>query len=64
MHSNPVYSLHEKDLDKDYLLIDVNRGITPYIERSRIQEMVGRILEKKTYSLIKENSGIQLYKKN
>ena len=62
--ANPVYPLHEKNLDKDYLLIDVNRGITPYIERSRIQEMVGRILEKKTYSLIKENSGIQLYKKN
>lgn len=62
--NNPIYPLHEKNLDKDYILIDAEKGITPYVSRERIEKMIELILKNNIYSLVIEKNGIQLFKKN
>ncbi|HMW06984.1 MAG TPA: DUF2079 domain-containing protein [Leptospiraceae bacterium] len=58
---NPLFPLHEKNLDKDYILIDREKGITPYVDRKRIETMI--ISMEGKYSLIAKYDGIELYKK-
>lgn len=61
---NAIYPLHEKNLDKDYILVDKKNGITPYVDRQRIEKMLEEILATKSYSIIYDVNGIELYKKN
>jgi len=60
---NPIYPIHEKNLDKDYLLIDKKNGITPYVDKPRIEKMIQGVMENQSYSLIQEVNGIELYQK-
>ncbi len=61
--ANPLYPLHEKNLDKDYILIDMSRGITPYVDRPRIERMNQEITANQSYSLTFQKNGIMLYSK-
>lgn len=60
--ANPLYPLHEKNLDKDYILIDTKRGITPYVDRERIERMV-IVIKDKTHFISNEKNGIILFQK-
>lgn len=59
---NPIFPLHEKNLDKDYLLVDREKGITPYVDRERINQML--LTVENSYTMLKKIDGIELYKKN
>jgi uncharacterized membrane protein len=61
--ANPLYPLHEKNLDKDYLLIDLNGGITPYVDKPRIERMIKGVTANQSYSLVIQKNGIMLYAK-
>lgn len=60
--ANFLYPLHEKNLDKDYILVDIKRGITPYVDRERIEKMILNIKDK-THFISKEKNGIILFQK-
>ncbi len=61
--ANPLFPLHEKNLDKDYLLLDKRRGITPYVDKERIEKMILLVTANHSYALKKEKNGIMLYEK-
>ncbi len=61
--TNPLYPLHEKNLDKDYLLVDISRGVTPYVDKPRIEKMIEEVVVNKHYSLTIQKNGIMLYTK-
>ena len=61
--ANPLYPLHEKNLDKDFLFIDSNRGISPYVDKERIEKMIETVTSNQSYSLLLERNGIKLYRR-
>lgn len=62
--ANPIYPLHEKNLDTDYILVDRESGITPYVDRKRIEMMVQQITANHSYSIISKVDGLELYRRN
>ncbi len=61
--ANPLYPLHEKNLDKDYLFIDSSKGISPYVDKQRIEKMIETVTSNQSYALLLEKNGIKLYRR-